>query len=58
MFRPEFRGMKVVAIRDVIEHKDIQIPSGTSFTTKSVKRHAVATYVFTLAQKTEELSVE
>ena len=57
MTRPEFRGMKVKAIRDVIDHKDIQLPSGATFNTKTVKRHSVAVYVFSLASKTE-LSAE
>ena len=58
MTLPEFRGMKVVAIRDVIEHKDIQVPSGASFTTKSIKKHAVSAYIFSLASKTEQLSTQ
>ena len=56
--RPEFRGMKVTKIRDVVEHKDIAIPTTSYFQTKTVKRHAVANYVFTLAPKDDHLSEE
>jgi hypothetical protein len=56
--RPEFRGLKVVGIRDVVEHTDVEVPSGTLFKTKIVKRHAVANYVFTLGAKEDSILTE
>jgi hypothetical protein len=48
--RPEFRGLKVIRIRDVVQQADVTIPTGTTFTTKSVTAHGVAHYVFTLGK--------
>ena len=50
--------MKITGIRDVVEHKDMPLPSTSYFTTKIVKRHAVANYVFTLAPKEEHLMTQ
>ena len=41
----EFRGMKVVGIRDVLEHANVELPKTDTFTSKAVKKHAVAAYV-------------
>lgn len=48
--RPEFRGLKVLRIRDVIARADVAIPSGGVLTSKPVKPHGVAHYVFTLGK--------
>jgi hypothetical protein len=40
----------VVKIRDVVERSDVAVPTGNIFNTKTVKMHAVAHYVFTLAK--------
>jgi alpha-galactosidase len=48
--RPEFRGLKVVRIRDVVDHADVTVPTGNIFTTKTVKMHGVAHYVLSLAK--------
>jgi hypothetical protein len=48
--RAEFKGLKIMRIRDVVEHADVGIPNGTTFTTKTVKMHGVAHYVFTLGE--------
>ena len=51
--RTEFGGMKVTGIRDVIQHSDVQVPTKDYFTTKTVKRHGVANYIFTLGRRQE-----
>lgn len=59
LLTPEFRGQKVVAIRDVIEHKDVQVPTSSNFMTKTIRKHSVANYIFTLGSKEENvLTVE
>lgn len=44
-------GLKVVSIRDVILQSDVAVPTGNIFTTKAVKMHGVAHYVFTFGKK-------
>ena len=45
--------MKVTAIRDVVAHADVALPSGNTFTTKSVKVHGVANYIFSFGARIE-----
>ncbi len=51
MLHPNFKGMKVVGIRDVIAHADVAVPTSLNFTTKAIKKRAVGNYVFTLGPK-------
>jgi hypothetical protein len=43
--------MKVVGIRDVISHSDVEVPTGSVFKSKQVKAHGVANYILTLSAK-------
>jgi hypothetical protein len=43
--------MKVIGIRDVVEHSDVAVPTTNVFQSKLVKSHGVANYVITLGPK-------
>jgi len=43
--------MKLVGVRDVVEHSDVTIPTTNVFTSKMVKLHSVANYIFTFEAK-------
>jgi hypothetical protein len=49
--------MKVIRIRDVVDHSEVTLPSSNTFETKTVKPHGVANYVFTLGPKAIETMI-
>ena len=56
--RPEFLGKRVKAIRDVIQHKDVEVPKTTTLTSKKLKVHDVDVYVLELEPKSKSLESE
>ena len=48
--------MKILKIRDVVAHADVPVPTNEYFTTKAVKTHGVAHYIFTLGKINQTLS--